>query len=300
MTVPRIDLDLLQSFEAVFTDRHVTRAARRLAISQPALSDRLRRLRVLFGDALFVREAGAMQPTPRALALAAEIAPLLVQLREVVGRQADFRPEAARRSFVLACTDYTAQVLLPPLTARLRRNAPGIDLRLTGYHKPAIAEMLARGEVDAALGVFPDPPDTAIRQTLFDETFVGVARSGHPMFAFGPLSVAAFSDLPQVMVSVNGDCRGVVDDRLAALGHSRRVALVVPYMALVPQILHDSDLIAVLPRRAARANAGALTLFDLPFETATWTVDLLWNPTTRTDRPSGWLRQQIIATARDL
>lgn len=301
MNLANIDLNLLTAFEALAAERHVTRAARRLGISQPAMSDALRRLRKLFGDELFVRAAGAMQPTPRALALANALTPVLAQLRHTMGDEVAFSPGATFKAFTLASTDYTSLVLLPPLVARLRVAAPGIDLQVVGYEKGALGPMLDRGEIDLAVGVFPNPPEQAVRTVLFEEGFVGVARADHPALADGPMPLATFASLPHALVSVNADRRGVVDDRLQTLGLTRRVALVVPYMLLLPRVLAESDLIAVLPRRAACAITDArLATFTLPLATDLWTVDLLWNPAARTDRATAWLRALIVETARTL
>jgi DNA-binding transcriptional LysR family regulator len=301
MNLAAIDLNLLTAFEALSAERHVTRAARRLGISQPAMSDALRRLRKLFGDELFVRAAGAMQPTPRALALSSALAPVLAQLRHTMGDQVAFSPDATAKVFTLASTDYTSLVLLPPLMSRLRLTAPGLVLHIVGYEKGALGPMLDRGEIDLAVGVFPNPPEQAVRTVLFEEGFVGVARADHAALAAGPMSLATFAALPHALVSVNTDRRGVIDDRLQTLGLSRRIALVVPYMLLLPRVLAESELIAVLPRRAANAISDArLTTFALPVATDPWTVDLLWNPAARTDRATAWLRALIAETARAL
>lgn len=301
MNLAEIDLNLLTAFEALAAERHVTRAARRLGISQPAMSDALRRLRKVFGDDLFIRASGAMQPTPRALALSSALAPILAQLRRTMGDEVAFTPDATVKAFTLASTDYTSLVLLPPLVARLRATAPGIDLHVIGYEKRELGPMLDRGEIDLAVGVFPHPPEQVVRTALFEETFVGLSRADHPALADGLMPLSAFASLPHALVSVNSDRRGAIDDRLHAIGLSRRIALVVPYMLLLPRVLADSDLIAVLPRRAAAAIDDArLATFPLPLATSPWSVDLLWNPNARTDRATAWLRSLIAETARGL
>jgi DNA-binding transcriptional LysR family regulator len=301
MKLADIDLNLLTAFEALAAERHVTRAARRLGISQPAMSEALRRLRHLFGDQLFVRASGAMQPTPRALALSSALAPVLADLRRAMGDQVAFSPEVAVKAFTLASTDYISLVLLPPLIARLRQAAPGLDLHVTAYEKASLGPMLDRGEIDLAVGVFARPPEQVVRTVLFEEHFVGVSRADHPALSGGAMRLAAFASLPHALVSVNADRRGAIDDRLQALGQRRRIALVVPYMLLLPRVLAESDLIAVLPRRAAAAITDPrLTTFEVPFATDPWTVDLLWNPAARTDRATTWLRALIVETARGL
>lgn len=301
MNLAEIDLNLLSAFDALWAERQVTRSARRLGISQPAMSDALRRLRVLFGDALFVRAGGAMQPTPRAVALARDLGPILQRVREVMGDQIAFAPQEVEKTFTIASTDYTSMVLLPGLISRLRVVAPGVDLRIVGYQKAAIGGMLERGETDMAIGVFADPPPSSVRTALFSERFVGIVRAGHPALTEGAMTAERFATLPQALVSLNADRRGVIDDRMQALGLQRRIALVVPYMLLLPSVLAASDLIATLPQRIAlRLEGAGLQPFDLPFPTEDWSVDLLWSPTARTDRASAWLRGLIVETAKGL
>lgn len=294
MNLRDIDLNLLAAFEALMAEGQVTRAARRMGVGQPAMSDALRRLRVLFGDALLVRAAGGMQPTPRALALAGEVAPLMARLRAVMGAEVAFAPGEAQNAFTIASTDYTTLVLLPPLMARLRVEAPGIDLRVRGYDKDQVGGLLERGEIDVALGRFDDPPPGSVRTVLFRERFVGLARAGHP--ALAGMDVRAFAGAAHALVSVRGDARGAVDAALAGAGLRRRVALVVPYMLLLPEVLRGGDLIATLPERAARLADG-LVQFDLPVAVPDFPVEMLWNPAARADRATGWLRQMLVQVA---
>lgn len=301
MNLSDLDLNLLTAFDALFTERSVTGAARRTGIGQPAMSDALRRLRALFGDALFVRASGAMQPTPRAKVIAQELGPLLAQMRAVMGEHVAFQPQETSKTFAIASTDFTTLALLPPLFVALRAEAPQVDLRIIGYEKDAIGGMLDKGEVDLALGVFPDPPGNLVRTRLFDERFVGIGRADHPALQDGPLSLDAFAALQHALVSVRRDERGAVDAALAAVGLRRRVALVLPYMLMLPKILASTDLIAILPERAARSMTDhVLAPFDLPLNLSSWSVDMLWNPAARSDQATAWLRSLVVQTARSL
>lgn len=301
MDLNAIDLNLLRAFDALFNERHVTRAAQRLGIGQPAMSDALRRLRALFGDELFVRASGAMQPTPRARDIAAAISPLLAQLRTTLGAQIAFVPQASDKAFTIASTDFTTMVLLPRLVDQLRLEAPNVDLRIIGYDKDAIGGMLDRGEADLAIGVFPSPPDTVVRSVLFEERFVGMVRADHPALRDGGMDIRTFAALPHALASVRRDERGAVDAALGSVGLRRRVALVVPYMLLLPGVVAQSDLVCVLPERAARAVASPeLAFFPLPVTMLPWSVDMLWNPVARTDKATAWLRTLVARTAASL
>lgn len=295
MNLSEIDLNLLVAFEAMLDERSVTGAARRVGIGQPSMSDALRRLRLMFRDELFVRAAGAMQPTPKALRAAPGLQAALRQLRATLGEQLPFDPGSARQAFTVAATDYATLVLLPPVTARLRDEAPQVDLCVLGYEKSGVGAMLARGEADIALGVFPQPPGETVAVPLFEERFVGVARRGHSAVQPGAsLNAAAYAALPHALVTVRQDRSGALDKALAQLGLQRRIAVTLPHMLVLPALLHSSDLVAAMPERVARgALAAGLDVFEIPVAMPPWTVAMLWNPAARTDQATAWLRRCV-------
>ena len=297
MDLRSVDLNLLVAFDALYCERSVTGAAARLGLRQPAMSEALARLRRLFDDPLFVRASGAMQPTPKAEAMRPALSEGLDLLRSALGQAIAFAPDSSRRTFTIGSTDYTSAVLLPPLVAILRREAEGVDLRVVGYDKDMVGPMLDRGEMDLALGVFPDPPQGAVKVALFVERFVGVARRDHPALRDGPPGLAAFMALPQALVSVRRDVSGAVDKALKQAGHNRRAVVVTPHMGALPQILVASDLIAALPARAAEVLDEQLQRFDLPLDIPSWSVEMLWSPAARRDQANQWLREKVKAVA---
>lgn len=300
MDLSRVDLNLLVAFEALLLERSVTSAARRLALSQPATSDALRRLRLLFRDELFVRAAGGMQPTPKAMQLAPGIHSALAELRSTLGQQLPFDAGHEVRSFTIAATDYGTHVLAPALTSKLRSEAPGIDLHIAAYDKRTVNDLLARGVIDAAIGVFAQPPDNAVKTALFEENFVGVARHDHPAIN-GSLDVTGLARLPHALVTLNQDRSGVLDEALAEIGLRRRIVSTLPYMLALPAILAKSDLVSALPKRlAVTLDASLVQIFDLPLFLPAWTVEMLWNPVARTDQANAWLRGLIQTVAREL
>lgn len=267
-----------------------------MGLGQPATSAALGRLRALFHDELFVRAGGAMRPTQKAVEIAPGLLGALAQIRATLDAGVGFDPATAKRAFAVGGTDYTALVLLPPLVAHVRRAAPGLDLRAIGYEKGAVAEMLDRGEVDVALGVFPDPPERAVVTRLFRERFVGLARAGHPAVADGRVGLDAFAALPHALVTTRRDATGALDGALAERGLKRRVALTLPHAMVLPAVLESSDLVAALPSRLAeRLQTDGLQRFELPVETKPWTVSMLWPATARNDRAAIWLRATISA-----
>lgn len=300
MDLARIDLNLLLAFEALLATRSVSRAAVRLGLRQPAMSAALGRLRTMTGDRLFERASGAMQPTPRALAMAPGIAAALAQLRETLGEALPFDPATATRVFTIASTDYTGFVLLSVLLARLAA-APTVALHVVGYEKNDVPAMIDRGEIDLALGVFDPPPERAVCTPLWEERLVGLARRGHPALAAGGMTLDDFAGTRHALVSVRRDARGRVDALLAELGLRRHIALVLPHMLALPAVLAGSDLVAAVPERVALHCAGdRLVMFELPIDNGSWHVDMLWNPVARADRASRWLRSEVMAAAQGL
>lgn len=295
MNLSSLDLNLLLVFEALLEERSVTVAARRLGVGQPGTSAALGRLRELVGDELFVRAGGEMRPTAKSLELAPGIVAALARLRQTFETDLDFDPGAATRSFALGSTDYTTLVLLPPLAAHLRQCAPGVDLHVIGYEKGTVPEMLDRGEVDVAVGVFPRPPERAVVTPLFEERFVGVARPGHPAIAAGRMDAETFAALPHALVTTRRDTTGAVDEALARHGLRRRIALTLPYAMALPAALQGTDLVASLPSRLARrvAEEGRVQCFEVPLATGSWMVSMLWSASARNNRALTWLRGTI-------
>lgn len=297
MNLRGFDLNLLLAFEALVDTGSVSQAARRLGVGQPAMSASLARLRHLIGDRLFERTGGRMEPTVRAAALIPGIAAGLAQLRMTLAEGVEFDPATATRTFTLASTDYTTAVILPPLAAWLKEHGPGIDLRFSSYDKQDIPELVARGEVDLAIGVFDPLPPDAVRTRLWNERFVGVARKGHPVLRdITPESYAAAN---HALISVRKDARGRIDQELEAMGLSRRIAVVLPHMLALQPVLLKSDLIATLPARIATGfRQSGLATFELPFVTRPWDVEMLWRPSARTDQANLWLRHVVIRAAK--
>lgn len=294
MRLSGFDLNLLLVLDALAREGSVTGAARRLGLGQPATSAALARLRAAFGDVLFVRTPNGMRPTPRATELLPAVSVILGEARRTLEGGAAFVPREASRRFVLASSDYTTAVLLPRLAAFLSSEAPGVELRVIGYDKDDVPALLARGEIDAALGVFPSPPEGAVATPLFTERFTGLARAGHPAFDGGDIDLDVFCAWPHALVTTRRDAVGAVDAALAEVGRSRRIAVTVPQMLALPAVLARSDLLAVVPARLPTLIAAPeLRRFALPVAPSSWTVVMLWPAVMRGDRGAAWFRQAL-------
>lgn len=299
MNLADFDLNLLVAFEALSTERSVTKAAQRLGIRQPAMSASLSRLRTQFGDQLFVRSAGQMRPTAKAEQLMAPIHAALNAAREALGETDRFAANVSGQTLTIASTDYTSLVLMPAVVAAVACSAPHVNLRVIGYDKDEVAELLADSQVNLALGVFSSVPDRSIRRELCQEHFVGVARQDHPLLQTPEVSLKAFSEASHALVSVRRDARGAVDVALAKLGLRRRVALTLPHILALPEVLKRSTLIAAIPARAADTfKAEGLATFELPLPVPSWSIEMLWNPVTAKDKASAWLRAEVVRAAK--
>ncbi|MCM2566672.1 LysR substrate-binding domain-containing protein [Janthinobacterium kumbetense] len=292
-----VDLNLLVILDALLSERHLSRAAERLHMSQPAVSHALARLRHLLGDALLLRGKGGFQPTARALALARPLAEALQSVRSVLGG-AVFEAATAQRVFRLAMSDYGAALLLPALLRRLRVEAPGIDLAVSYASRPAVIAGVQDGEIDLALGVFPQLPEQLHRETLFEETFA-CALDPASLAAGEVLSLETYLARPHVLVaSSEGGMAAEVDAALAQLGQTRRIAVRVPYWTVAPDVVRGTDLILTVARRALQGSAAqGLAQYAAPFAIAPFAFEVIRHRRTEGDAGIAWLRAAIAQAA---
>lgn len=297
-----IDLNLLVAFEALLEERSVTLAAQRLHLGQPAMSAALGRLRVLFEDELFIRMGREMQPTSKAIEIASGILAALHQIRQTLEASQVFDPIASSRRFAIGSPDYTSSVVIPSLLEFCSQKAPQLNFRLIGYEKDNVGELLEQGAIDVALGVFPMPPQQTHHIALFQERFVGIARQGHPSIDRGTMSLETFASQSHALVTLRRDITGEMDKLLAQHHLQRRVAITTPHMLALPAILATTDLVATLPDRVALqlAHLHNLELFELPVETETWTVSMLWSKLADKDAANAWLRHTLNAICRTI
>ena len=248
MDLHGIDLNLLVAFDALMAERSVTKAARRIGRTQPAMSAALSRLRTLFDDQLFVRAQEGLQPTPRAAELAVPLGHALEEIGRTLGfAQEAFDPALSRLTLNVALQEHAAFKLLPGLVACLHRHAPATRLAVRTYaaRDDAVA-LLDSGQADVAVGVPPSSaPGRIFTRALFEERFVCVVRRGHPVLDRG-LDLDAFLSLEHLLVSPEGDRFGHTDTVLAERGLKRSLAVTLTQMYAAPALVAASDLIATL------------------------------------------------------
>ena len=297
MDITQIDLNLMVALEALLEERSVTRAGKRLRLSQPAVSNALSRLRELFDDPMLVRSGSGMMPTPRALTLLPQVREALAQLRRVISSPAPFAPSTASERFTLLATDFIEMVVLPGLMARVSRSAPGVTLDVRPFGEVPPQEGLASGALDLVLGVFSEAPTGCHTEKLFSEGFLCAVRRGHPVLAEGPLTLERYAALPHLLVAPSRSSKGAVDNVLQRHGLSRHVALYVAHFLVAPLVIAQSDLVVTLPARAARLLAPHhdLALLEPPVVLSGFTVSQVWHERTQDSQPHQWLRAQIVA-----
>lgn len=293
MNILTFDLNLLRVLDVLLRERNVSRAAERLALSQPAVSNALNRLRDLLDDPLLVRVGRTMQPTPRALELEAPIRAALRQIEESLGEGSRFEPARSRQRFRIALTDYAEMLLMPRLLASLAEQAPGVRIDVQHLSPRLPAEALEKGEIDLALGRFEALPPRFAGVRWMSETLQLVARRDHPQLRTG-LDLETFLRLRHLWVH-GGQTRGMVEQWLGEHGLAREIVYTTPNYLQAAHIAAGGDLVAVLPTRLARYFAGLLPLqlFDLPFALGPFDLQIVSLDLRRRDQALQWLVEQI-------
>ena len=301
-----LDLNLLRVFDEVMVERNLTRAAHNLAMTQPAVSNALKRLREKLGDELVRRSGYGVEPTPMALTLWPTVRDALQQLRESLA-PGGFDPAKAHNAFVLAMADATAAKLVPGMMDILENEAPGVNLRVLPLTTRDPRDLLESGLADLAIGHFPgvlaelgashlqEHSPRFLNQRLYDGEYVVVMRRGHPL-AGRPMDLDSYCDARHLLVSFSGRPFGFVDEALAALSRQRRVVLTVNQFFTAGRVVATTDLLTVLPRHFVGATGmeDELALSDLPLPVPAVHVDTLWHRQTSHSSAHSWLRHTVV------
>jgi DNA-binding transcriptional LysR family regulator len=290
----RIDLNLLVALDALLRERHVTRAAQAIGLSQPAMSSALGRLRLVFKDELLVRTAAGMQPTPRAEALIEPVRQALAQVERVLACDDDFDALASRRRFTLRLSDLLSLLLLPRLMQQISHMAPHIGLDVMHLPPQQTVDALEKDEIDVAVSMGLEHTGTIRRQVLFSDRMACVMRERHPL-ATGKLTLARFLSARHLKVSMSPTDIRFVDDVLSRSEAHRDVALNMPHWLLVPHILASTDYVSVMPARIASAiQDKALIMRGLPFASKPFDWCLYWHRRHHDNPANRWLRERIL------
>ena len=269
-----LDLNLLRVFDVVMTERNLTRAAHKLALTQPAVSNALRRLRGALGDELVRRGGQGVEPTPRALSLWPSVRDALQQLQAVLEPDA-FVPIRAQNTFTLGMADATATELMPGLVRTLEREAPGVSMRVMPLTTRDPRQLLETEALDLALGFFPaviadltaraqsGQPVEFDHHRLYDGEYVCVMRQDHPLAVQSrdrSITLDEYCEARHLLVSFSGRPYGFIDEALSALGRQRHIVLTVNQFFTAGQVVAHSNLVTVLPRHFVRVTGFASSL----------------------------------------
>jgi DNA-binding transcriptional LysR family regulator len=291
----RLDLNLLVTLEALLVEQNVTKAAARLHLSQPAVSAQLSRLRDVFDDPLLIPAQRGMTPTAKAVELLDPLRQALDQVRATVAMHRNFDPAKAQLTVAIACTDYLQAAVIKPLVVDLRTRAPGVRVALRHLDTPQLEAQMARGDVDLALMTPQAAPPGLRTRHLFDERYVLIGRRNHPQLRDG-LTVEEFAGLEHVIVSLRGGAFSTpVDNALTALGHRRNVVLSAASFLVVPEIVAQSDFVALVPERLVHDRADTLQWIDCPFPVEGFAVGLVWHERSHGHSGQRWIREVVVS-----
>ncbi|WP_277972234.1 LysR substrate-binding domain-containing protein [Pantoea agglomerans] len=297
----KYDLNLLPVLLVMMEERNVTRAAERLGITQPALSNALNRLRETLNDPLFIRERYGMRPTPKAEQLAQVVGAALSSIDKVILGQQDFDPLNATRLFTLAPNSYVEFIMMPAIVARLRSCAPGIRLRLTPFGNDVTETGVISGNTDMVLGRIVEPPDNLVVQHLMNEGLACVIRADHPLVGEN-LSAEQYEQLKHVNVLPPGRMRAGLYQALEQRGLRRQVAVSVTHFLAVPEMIAVTDYCATLPRLICQhlSRDQRLRIIPAPVDLGTFPVEMGWHARYRDDPAHRWFRTLMTETAQSL
>jgi DNA-binding transcriptional LysR family regulator len=301
VNIARLDLNLLIALEALLEEASVGRAAHRVALSQPAMSHSLNRLRALLGDPLLVRVGARMRLTTRGEALRHPVKEVLARARDLLVT-AHFDPTSSTRTFRLFVSDYAADLLLPPLVRELQAKAPLVSIRAHNTSGiGAIDSAQLASAVDLAVSCVPERFKGFYQQRLFTDRDALAVRRGQPLIK-RRLSPEVFLEAGHVAVVGPEFAADPVDDWLRKEGRSRNVVLTVPHYLQALQVVGESDLMAVIPERLVRAHADALGLevMAVPLDVGTFDEYQLHPVTSHADPGSVWLREVLQGVAKSL
>ncbi|HEX9172696.1 MAG TPA: LysR family transcriptional regulator [Telluria sp.] len=300
MELKDIDLNLLLVFNQLLVQRRVSKVAEALGMTQPGVSNALKRLRLALGDELFVRTARGMEPTPYAIGLAEPIGYALSTIRDSLNEVSRFDAPTSARKFKVGMTDIGEVDLLPRLMAALRASAPGVTISTVRNAATNLQDEMEAGSVDLAIGLLPQLKSGYFQRALFKQRYVCMFRAGHELDK-DAITVGEFEQAEHVVVVAGGTGHTIVDQTLERLGARRKVCLTVPHFVAVGHILAASSMIATVPERYAIAcmKPFGLRYVTHPLSLPEININLFWHAKFNKDPANQWLRSLIFETFAD-
>ena len=307
----QIDLNLLVYLEVLLRERNVTQAANQLGLSQPAMSNGLRRLRTLFDDPLLVRTSEGMTPTERALELEPLVKDILLGVDRAMQPATEFEPRAAQMVVRIMASDYAESTLFPAVLTELRDNAPDITLDVMNPSDVSFLDV-ERGKVDLVINRFDQMPQSFHQITLWQDSFSCLLSPNHPIL--DDFSLESYLSADHIWVSKTGMGVGVgvdpsdvqrlgwVDSALAQLGEKRRIRVFTRHYQAAMTLAEQNDLIVTLPTRATwlKQNDPRVAIRQVPFDVPPLELKMAWSPLLHNNAPHRWVRQFITRIARSI
>jgi len=311
VNINRVDLNLLVYLDVLLRERNVTQAANQLNLSQPAMSNGLRRLRELFGDPLLVRTSDGMTPTERALELEPLVREILSRVDLALQPTADFDPAGAKRIFRIMASDYAESTLLPAVLAKLRPAAPGISLDIMTPSDVSFLDV-ERGKVDLVINRFDSMPQSFHQNTVWTDSFSCLLSANNPLLK--DFTLENYLKAQHVWVSKTGMGVGVgvdpedvqrlgwVDAAIAKLGHKRNISIFTRHYQAAMILAEQNDLVVTLPTLAAQLQHDnpRLVIKTPPLDIPPLELKLAWSPLLQHNPANRWLRQLIVETGREV
>lgn len=310
MKLADIDLNLLIFLDVLLDEENVSRAAERMNITQPAMSNALKRLRTLMNDPLLVRTRNGMTPTPKAIDLAPQVKEIVESLEHILSPSGEFEHAASNRVFRIMASDYAASTLIPPLITALAPIAPNIAIDVMTPSDVSVADV-ELGNVDLAINRFDALPGSFHQRQIWHDQFACVMAASHPITE---LSLENYLTAQHVWVSKTGYGVGVgmkresvqqqgwVDAALQQQGKERQIQVFTRNYQVAIHLARTTNMIATLPRRAAMlvADDPALKIVDVPFDIPQIELKMIWSELLHKDSGHQWLRGLIIKAAQGL
>lgn len=295
MNLRSLDLNLLLVFDAIYNERSISKAARKLNLSQPTVSNALARLRERLDDPLFERGVQGMVPTARAKAISKPIQQALDVLDRGLRGDGAFNFTQSTREFVIAVEDYGEAIIMPRLLEWMSRVAPNIRIRIRPEPSGQLKAALRDGEVDLALDYFVMREAGFNSKCVLTETLLSLSRQSHPQVG-DKLSLDLFLALHHVVLAPRTDAMPMIDLALSKRGLQRHIAVTVPHFLSMPLIVQGSDLICTLPRRMAHLYADHFDLKShaVPLRIPQFPVFLIWHESAEHDAGHAWFRNCLV------
>lgn len=310
MNLEQVDLNLLVYLDVLLREQSVTRAAEQLGITQPAMSNGLKRLRDLFNDPLLIRSSNGMAPTERALELAPQVRQALSAVTEILEPKQDFRPLTSKRVFRIMSSDYAEATLVPALVKALRSEAPDVVLDFLTPSDVSVQD-IEQGKVDLAINRFNEIPLSFHQVTLWSDSFSCLLNRSNP--AASRFTLKTYLESQHIWVSKTGmgigfgmdptrGGLGQIDTALERIGQKRRISIYTRHYQMPALVAHKADLIATLPSRIARLQGDhpQLVIKEPPFHIPEFELKMAWGPLLHHSPAHRWLRQLIVYVARQI